>query len=156
MVILLHTVIRGVDVPERRQVMFKKLSSALILFFAFIALTAMGGGGGFERAPRVEKNFGVEVTDVSGTRIDGQNFSWEGRIHFIGFKGMAQVTVPFDKIREFSVTDKIERKVRVAAKLTDGTETVFDVDMKSRCYGEATFGSFTLQMDEIRSVVFKK
>jgi hypothetical protein len=38
----------------------------------------------------------------------------------------------------------------------DGTETGFEVDLKSRCFGEATFGSFMLQMDEIKSVIFKK
>jgi hypothetical protein len=136
--------------------MIKRVSSALILLFAFVVLTAMGGNGGFERAPRVERNFSVVVTDAAGTRIEGEKFSWEGRIHFSGFKGMAQVTVPFEKIRELNVGEKSERKVRVTVKLTDGNETSFDVDMKSRCYGEATFGSFALQMDEMKSVVFKK
>ncbi len=123
---------------------------------AFILLTGMGGTGGFERAPRVEKNFAVTVTDVSGKKIDGDNFSWEGRIHFAGYLGLAQVTMPFDRIRELTVGAPRERKVTVTARLTDGSETSFDVDAKSRCYGEAPFGSFMLQMDEIKSVFFKK
>jgi hypothetical protein len=136
--------------------MIKKLSFTLILLFVFVVLTGMGSTGGFERAPRVEKNFSVAVTDASGTVIHGEKFSWEGRIHFVGFKGIAQVTIPFDKVKEITVGEKVERKVRVTAKLMDGTETSFDIDMKSRCYGEAPFGSFTLQMDELKSVVFKK
>ena len=39
--------------------------TVFLLFLTFVLLTAMGGkGGGFERAPRVDKNFAVTVTDV--------------------------------------------------------------------------------------------
>lgn len=134
--------------------MLQKALYAVIVLAAFTLLTAMGGTGGFERAPRVEKNFAVVVTDTSGNKIEGEKFSWEGRIHFAGYLGMAQVTMPFEKIKELTVGEKRDRKVKVAARLTDGTETDFEVDAKSRCFGEASFGSFMLQMDEIRSIVF--
>ena len=136
--------------------MLRRSYTALTLLAVFILLTAMGGTGGFERAPRVEKNFAVTVVDSSGNKIDGEKFSWEGRIHVAGYLGMAQVTMPFDRIKELSVGEKKERKVKVIAKLTDGTETSFDVDAKTRCYGEAGFGSFMLMMDEIKTVTFKK
>jgi hypothetical protein len=135
--------------------MLRRTFSLLAVLAAFLLLSAMGGNGGFERAPRVEKNFGVTVTDASGNVITGDKFSWDGRIHFAGSKGLAQVTMPFERIRSVSVGEKIERKVRITAKLADGTETVFDVDARSRCYGEASFGSFMLQMDEIKSIVFQ-
>jgi len=127
-----------------------------MMLTAFTLLTAMGGTGGFERAPRVEKSYAVVVTDASGNKIEGEKFSWEGRIHFAGNLGMAQVTMPFERIKELTVGEKRDRKVKVTARLTDGTETGFEVDAKSRCYGEASFGSFMLLMDEIKSVVFKK
>jgi hypothetical protein len=130
--------------------------TVVFLFLAFIFLTAMGGkGGGFERAPRVDKNFAVTVTDVSGNKINGEKFSWEGRVHFAGSLGMASITVPFEKIREISVGEKKEKKFKVSAKLKDGSETVFDIDADSRCYGEAPFGSFMLTLEEIRSILFK-
>jgi len=66
------------------------------------------------------------------------------------------VTMPFEKIKELMVGEKIDRKVKVTARLADGTETGFEVDAKSRCFGEASFGSFMLQMDEIKSVVLNK
>ena len=134
--------------------MFQKTCNAIIMLAAFALLTAMGGTGGFERAPRVEKNFAVVVVDASGNKIEGEKFSWEGRIHFAGYLGMAQVTLPFEKIKQLTVGEKHDRKVKVTARLTDGTETSFEVDAKSRCFGEAGFGSFMLQMDEIRTVVF--
>ena len=87
--------------------------------------------------------------------IEGEKFSWEGRLHVSGYLGMAQVIVPFDKVKELSVGEKKERKVRVSAKMRDGSETVFDVDADSRCYGDASFGSFMLQMDEIKAIQFK-
>ena len=136
--------------------MLQRAFYAVLMLSAFILLTAMGGAGGFERAPRVEKNYAVVVIDSSGNRIEGEKFSWEGRIHFAGHLGMAQVTMPFEKIKELLVGEKRERKVKVTARLTDGTETGFEVDAKSRCFGEAGFGSFMLQMDELKSVTFKK
>jgi len=116
----------------------------------------MGGSGGFERAPRVDKNYAVTVIDASGNKIAGEKFSWEGRIHISGALGMAQVIMPFERIVELSVGERKERKVKVTAKLTDGSEATFEVEAKSRCYGEAGFGSFMLQMDEIKSITFRK
>jgi len=127
-----------------------------VLLTALILLTAMGGSGGFERAPRVEKNYAVTIIDASGNKISGEKFSWEGRIHIAGSLGMAQVTMPFEKVSELSVGEKKDRKVRVSAKLVDGSEATFEVEAKSRCFGEAGFGSFMLQMDEIKSITFHK
>lgn len=135
--------------------MFQRLCTAVLILAAFILLTAMGGNGGFERAPRVEKNFSVVVTDVSGTKIEGEKFSWEGRIHFAGYRGMAQVTMPFDKVKELTVGELRDRKVKVTARLSDGSEASFNIDAKTRCYGEAKFGNFMLLMDEIKTIVFK-
>jgi len=130
--------------------------TVFLMFLAFLFLTAMGGkGGGFERAPRVDKNFAVTVTDGSGNKINGEKFSWEGRVHFAGSLGMASITIPFEKIKEISVGEKKEKKFKVTAKLKDGSETVFDIDADSRCYGEAPFGSFMLTLEEIRSILFK-
>jgi hypothetical protein len=135
--------------------MLQRAYYAVLMLAVFMLFTAMGGAGGFERAPRVEKNYVVVVTDTSGNRIEGEKFSWEGRIHFAGYLGMAQVTMPFEKIKELTVGEMRDRKVKVAARLIDGSETSFEVDAKSRCFGEAGFGSFMLQMDEIKTVVFK-
>jgi hypothetical protein len=136
--------------------MLQRALYAVFILSIFILLTAMGGSGGFERAPRVEKNYAVVVTDTSGNKIEGEKFSWEGRVHFAGYLGMAQVTMPFEKVKELTVGEKRERKVKVTARLTDGTETSFDVDAKTRCFGEAGFGSFMLLMEEIRSITFKR
>ena len=137
--------------------MLKKIVSIVFILSAFILLTGMGGkGGGFERAPRVEKNFSVTVTDTAGNKIEGEKFSWEGRVHFAGYLGMASVVMPFERVKELTVGEKKEKKVKVIARLTDGSETTFDIDADARCYGEAGFGSFMLMMEEIRSITFKK
>ncbi len=136
--------------------MHHRMFYAVVILAAFVILTGMGGAGGFERAPRVEKNFTVTITDASGNKIEGEKFSWEGRIHFAGYMGMAEVTMPFERIKDLTVGAPRERNVRVIAHLSDGSEASFDVDAKSRCFGEASFGSFMLHMDEIKMVVFKK
>ncbi|HET6365152.1 MAG TPA: hypothetical protein VFG02_08890, partial [Nitrospirota bacterium] len=88
-------------------------------------------------------------------KIEGEKFSWEGRIHFAGYMGLAQVTMPFERVKELTVGEKKDRKVKVTARLTDGTETVFDIDSDARIYGEAGFGSFMMTMDEIKSISFR-
>ncbi len=136
--------------------MRSKLSILLFVLSIFLFITAMGDkGSGFTRAPRVEKNFAVTVVDASGKKIEGEKFSWEGRIHFAGYMGMAQVTVPFEKIKELTIGEKKERNVKAVAKLKDGGETAFEIDAESRCFGEAGFGSFMLRMDELKTVTFK-
>ena len=133
-----------------------KVLTVVLMISSFLLLTAMGGkGGGFERAPRVDKSFSVTVTDGSGNKIAGEKFSWEGRVHFAGALGMASVTVPFEKIKEITVGEKKDKKVKVTAGLKDGSEAAFEIDADSRCYGEAPFGSFMLTMEEIRAVSFK-
>jgi hypothetical protein len=136
--------------------MHKRLASIAFMASLFIFLSAMGGkGGGFEKAPRVDKNFAVVVTDSSGNKIEGEKFSWEGRVHFAGYMGLAQITMPFERVKEMTIGEKKDRKVKVTAHLRDGSEAVFDMDSDSRIYGESSFGSFMLTMDEIRSISFK-
>lgn len=141
-------------IRKELSIMLKRFSFVVFLLFLSVMLTAMGGKGGFERAPRVEKNFQVIVTDTSGNKIEGEKFSWEGRIRFSGYMGMAEANVPFDRLRDVTVGEKRERKVRVTARLYDGTQVVLDVDADSRCYGEAGFGSFMFMMSEIRTINF--
>ena len=136
--------------------MLKRLSSLVLLMTLALLLMAMGGkGSGFERTPRVEKNFAVQITDSSGNKIEGDKFSWEGRIHLDGSVGMALVVIPFDKIKDLTIGEKRDRKVRVTVRLKEGGETTVDVDADARCYGDAGFGSFMLIMGEIKSVTFK-
>lgn len=136
--------------------MLKRASIPVLALFIFLLLTAMGGkGGSFERAPRVEKNFSVVVTDVTGNKIVGEKFSWEGRIRFSGFMGAANVNVPFEKIRDVQIGEKRDRNVRVTAHLSDGSEALFDVEAGSQCYGESGFGTFMLTMGEIKSISFQ-
>ena len=136
--------------------MLKRLTLFVVLVTLAVLLTAMGGkGSGFERAPRVEKNFAVSIIDVSGNKIDGDKFSWEGRIHLAGDLGRAQVVIPFDKIPDLTVGEKRDRKVRVSVHLKDGSETTISVDADAHCYGDAGFGSFTLSMAEIKTITFK-
>jgi hypothetical protein len=156
MVLSLRTYIKYAG-AERRLSMIQRAWSAMIILTAFVLLTAMGGsGGGIERIPHVEKNFAVIVTDAAGTKLEGDKFSWEGRIHFAGSIGMAQVTIPFDKIKEIAVGERRDRFVKVTARLMDGSETVFDIDAKTRCYGEAKFGNFMLFVEEVKTIVFKR
>lgn len=135
--------------------MVQRLMYTVTILCAFAFLTAMGSSGGFERAPRVEKNFAVVITDAAGNKIEGQRFSWEGRIQFSGYYGLAQMNMPFDKVRELSVGEQKDRAVVVNVTLVDGTKAKFEIDAKSRCFGEANFGSFMLTMNEIKSVTFK-
>jgi len=136
--------------------MHQRKVAVFFVLAAFVLLTGMGGTGGFERAPRVEKNYAVTIVDKSGGKIEGEKFSWEGRIQFAGYMNLAQVTIPFDRIKSLAVGEVRERKVRVTVTLVDGSEASLDIDAKSRCFGESSFGNFMLEMDEINTVTFKQ
>ena len=134
----------------------RRTVAGTLLLSLFVLLTAMGGsgGGGFERAPRVEKNYTVVVTDLSGNTLKGERFSCEGRLHFSGYQGMAQVSIPFDKVSTLTFGDKRERKVKVTARLRDGSETSFEIEANSRLFGDTSFGSFQLRADEVKTITF--
>lgn len=135
--------------------MLKRASFAVFSLGVLVLLTGMGGSGaGFERVPRVDKNFTVIVTDASGQKIKGEKLSWEGRTRFSGYMGLAEVNLPFDRVNTITVGERRDRKVRVTARLFDGSETELDIEAASRCYGETTFGSFMLTMGEIKSIRF--
>ena len=133
----------------------KALHLVVMIPLAMLLLAMGGKGGGFERAPRVDKNYAVTVTDLSGNAISGEKFSWEGRTHFAGNLGMASINIPFDRIQEITFGEKAEKKIKAVARLRDGSEARIEIDADSRCFGEAAFGSFMLTADEIRSVSFK-
>ena len=83
--------------------MLQRAFYAVIVLAAFTLLTAMGGSGGFERAPRVEKNYAVVVVDASDKKIEGEKFSWEGRIHY---RGLPWHGAGDDAVREDQRTDR--------------------------------------------------
>src|SRR3972149_563807 len=109
--VIYHSIHPIVPHHERRQAMYRNIYFVVLLF---IFLTAMGGGrsGSFERAPRVDKNFAVIITDNSGNKIEGEKFSWEGRIHFSGYMGLAFGVVPIDHTKEVTFGEKKEKKVK--------------------------------------------
>ena len=128
----------------------------VFLLFSFLFIVGMGEKGtGFSRAPRVDKNFAVTVIDAAGKKIEGDQFSWEGRLRFSGYYGMAQVNIPFEKVKELTVLEKKDRNIAAVVKLREGGETNIDMEADSRCFGEAGFGSFMLRMDEIRTITLK-
>ena len=133
----------------------KKIFPIIISIAAFIFLTAMAGSTVFEKAPKVDKNYAVVITDKSGNKIEGANFSCEGKLYFSGQVGIAQAVIPFDKVKEFSVAEVSENSAKAAILLANGTQTTLKIDAKTKCYGEANFGSFMFLIKEINKIVFK-
>ena len=134
----------------------KKIFHVVIALAAFIVLSAMAGSSGFDRAPKVEKNYAVVITDMSGNKIEGEKFSWEGKLYFRGNVGMAQVVIPFDKVKKLNISEIKNDSVQAAVNLAGGSQTNLKIDASTRCYGEAGFGSFMLSMKEISKIVFKQ
>lgn len=133
----------------------KKMFHVLVYITAFIFLAAMAGSSGFEKAPKVDKNYAVVITDKSGNKIEGTNFSCEGKLYFAGQVGMAQALIPFDKARELSVGEVSENSAKAAISLANNSQTILKIDAKTKCHGEANFGSFMLLIKEINKIVFK-
>jgi hypothetical protein len=136
--------------------MIQKIFHTVIAVVAFISLTAMAGSSGFERTPKVEKNYAIVITDTAGNKIDGGQFSWEGHLYFGGHVGMAQVMIPFDKVNELNAEETSNGTVKATLHLADGSQMILKIDANTHCYGEAGFGSFMFSMKEINKIVFKQ
>src|SRR3990172_6784700 len=156
--VIYHSIHPIVPHHERRQAMYRNIYFVVLLF---IFLTAMGGGrsGSFERAPRVDKNFAVIITDNSGNKIEGEKFSWEGRIHFSGYMGLAEVVVPLYQIQKtnFLEKKKTKKKKRGGRRVRrgGGGGRVVEGDAFAGFGGEGGWGGFRLPAHESKMVAFK-
>jgi len=79
---------------ERSTAMRAKAFSLILMLFLLVLTTAMAAGGGFERAPRVDKSFAVTSPMSPATRSRERSSAGRGGSISSGSIGMASVYGP--------------------------------------------------------------
>jgi len=126
----------------------------LIGFLFLMGMGELGGTAAVNKIPAPEKNFTVRVTDREGIQTSLSRFSQEGKVFLAAKHGSATITIPFEKISQiqFQGTEGNEVQVKVWLK---GRESLnVRVDKRAKFYGQADFGTYQIEVKDLRSIRF--
>lgn len=137
----------------------KRMNKYLPLLVAVVSPLFLGMGTGdiasTGEVHKATKNYNVTVVDDLGTKTEAGNFTCEGKLYFDGKKGATTLSVSFDKVKEISAEKGKGDRAQVTATLVDGGTVVFDMSCRDRCSGNTSFGSFTVEICNVRKITFK-
>lgn len=133
---------------------------AVLLALALLAGGLMGLGGGSEQEegaiPIPSKSYTVSLRDNQGNTLQGERFTWEGKVHLRANFGNATITLPFEKLKSLEISKgTTPDRVKATALLRSGDTLDLTVDAKSKCYAETKFGSYEIFMADLASVEFE-
>lgn len=137
---------------------------ALIAALFGVALAGPVLAGGFgsgdsppARIPVPARDYAAVVQDMSGTRVEVTQVSYNGEVFLYGLVGQGQVTVPFDSIHTVRFEPSTETGQRVAfVTLADGKTVNVVVDADLPAYGKTAWGTYSITVDKIRQIEFKR
>ena len=135
----------------------KKFLAPVMILSTVLFLMGMGELGGsapVNKIPSPEKNFAVQVTDREGIQTSLSQFSQEGKIFLTGKRGGAMVTVPFDKISQLQFPSSEGNEVHARVSLKGQESLELRIDKKAKFYGKADFGTFQIEVKDLKSVSF--
>ncbi|MFK7928997.1 MAG: hypothetical protein AB8H79_12465 [Myxococcota bacterium] len=106
------------------------------------------------RIPVPARTFSATFEDVGGTQVKASRVTLNGEVFVYGKLGSAQVTVPFERIKDVRIEKATNPLKRVAVvTLTDDTTPVrIEVDDDTAWFGKARFGNYKLEMRDLRVV----
>jgi hypothetical protein len=126
---------------------------ALLVVAPFALATGFGGDNPPARIPVPAKVFAATVEDRGGTHLRVSRVSWNGEVFVYGTLGLAQVTVPFESIREATFEDGGGEGKRIAViSAADGQVIRLTVDDDLLCYGRTEFGNYQLEVRDLRRI----
>ncbi len=131
------------------------LAGALALGAAVPAALATGFGSDNPpaRIPVPAKVFQATIEDRGGTQLTVTRASWNGEIFLYGNFGAAQVTIPFDSIRDAVFEDGAAEGKRTAVVTSnDGQTLKIVVDDDILCYGKTEFGNYQIEVRDLRRI----
>ena len=128
------------------------LIAFLVVFFL---TTGMGGLGGTptNKIPTPERDFSATIIDKQNVVTKCKQVSREGDIFFLGKKGKGTVTIPFEKIEtaEFESRNGV---VTAVIKLIDSQSIEIEMDKSQIFYGMTNFGTFQIEVNDLKKVTF--
>ena len=136
----------------------KKYLAPLFIFSSLIFLLGMGELGGtapVDKIPAPDKNFTARVVDRQGIETALSKVSYEGNVFLIGNRGSAAVTIPFEKISQLQLQSLEGSEVLAKVFLRDQKSIEIKVGKRTKFYGNAEFGTFQIEMKDLRSINFQ-
>jgi hypothetical protein len=123
-----------------------------------VGVQALANGFGSSDAPPARipvpaRDVSGTFEDLSGTRVDVTKLTWNGEVFVYGKLGLAQATVPFEKIKLIRIEPSSEVNQRVAfVQLVDGGTVALSVDHDLTLYGASAFGNYSITVDKLRRI----
>jgi hypothetical protein len=136
----------------------KKYLVPVAIFSSVLFIMGMGELGGTAPADKIPvpgKNFNTLVVDREGVQTALSQFSFEGKAFLSGKRGSATIAIPFEKI--FQVELQGQEGSEVLAKVTflDKKSIEVKMDKRSKFYGKAEFGTFQIEIKDLKSIRFQ-
>jgi hypothetical protein len=135
----------------------KKSLAPFFIFSSLIFLMGMGELGGtapVDKIPAPDKNFKARVVDSQGLETALSRVSYEGKVFLVGKLGSATVTIPFEKISQLRFQNGEGNEALVKVSLRDQKSMEIKVAKHAKFYGQAEFGTFQIEMKDLRSINF--
>ncbi|MDY6854770.1 MAG: hypothetical protein SWO11_08695 [Thermodesulfobacteriota bacterium] len=122
---------------------------------SWLFITGMGEltGEPENSVPTPDKNFNATFIDNQDVIVRCTQISMDGEVFIWGKKGRGTVTISFEKIKtiEFMNTDN---SIIAEVELKDGKREKIEVDNKKMFYGNLEFGTFQIEVRDLKKIVF--
>ena len=133
----------------------KKIPYLFAVLAGFLLFTGMGG---MEERPRgrvptPEKNFTATFFDNQGIVTKITHVSRQGEVFFLGNKGKGTVTVSFNEINTVEFKNG-KGVVTALIELKNGKNIELKIDKSHRFYGNLDFGTFQIEVGDLKKVIF--
>jgi hypothetical protein len=140
--------------------MRRSVVGLVVAFGALVGAQALANGLGGSDAPPARipvpaRDVKATVEDLSGTRVEVTRLTWNGEVFVYGQLGLAQATVPFEKIKEVRIEPSTEPNKRIAfVVLAEGAPVSLSVEHDLTVYGASAFGNYAITVDKLRRIQF--
>jgi hypothetical protein len=135
----------------------KKFLAPLLILISILFMMGMGEMGGgvpADKTPTPEKNVSVRVTDREGIQTTLTQFSQDGKVSLTGKRGSATVSIPFEKISQAQIAALEGDDVQVKVSLRSQESLDIKIAKRAKFYGKANFGSFQIELKDLKAVHF--
>jgi hypothetical protein len=125
----------------------------LLLLSAAPALAGLFGNDAPARIPVPAREFRLRVEDSGGTVLEVGQGTFDGEVFVYGTVGLAQVTVPFERLARLEVLpgpDEDHALARVSTR--EGEVVTLTVESDTPVWGRATFGNYRIEIGQVRSL----
>jgi hypothetical protein len=136
----------------------KKYLAPLAIFSSVLFIMGMGDLGGAASADKIPvpaKNFNTLVVDREGIQTTLSQFSFDGKVFLGGKRGGATIAIPFEKISQVELQGQEGSEVLAKVTLLDQKSIEVKVDKRSKFYGKAEFGTFQIEIKDLKSIRFQ-